>query len=114
MGHSPDSPDHAQNFADSTGGQPRSWLRVLIDVSKRYLSAVVGHNLSQILRKLFGIGKPRRLQGGAAAAAALAARVKAWSRYPNWHPWPRTTPETFPSPFELVRWYNSIGRYQMA
>lgn len=46
-----------------TGGQRRNWLRGLIDVSKRSLIAVVGHNLSQILRKLFGIGKPRRLQG---------------------------------------------------
>lgn len=97
-----------------TGGMRRSWLRGLIDVSKRYLIAVVGHNLSQILRKLFGIGKPRRLQGGAAAAAALAALLKAWSRLPTWHPWPRTTPATSPDPFELARGGISIGRYQMA
>ena len=83
-------------------------------MSKRYLIAVVGHNLSQILRKLFGIGKPRRLQGGAAAAAALAALLGALSRFVNWHPWPRTTPATSPDPFELARENNSIGRYQTA
>jgi len=47
-----------------SGGMRRSWLKGLVDVTKRYLIAVAAHNLGRILRKLFGIGKPRALQGG--------------------------------------------------
>jgi IS5 family transposase len=47
-----------------TGGARRTWLRGLMDVTKRYLITVAGHNLGRVLRKLFGIGKPRALQGG--------------------------------------------------
>jgi hypothetical protein len=36
----------------------------VVDVTKRYLIAVAAHNLGRILRKLFGIGKPKALQGG--------------------------------------------------
>ena len=42
----------------------RTWLRKLVDVTKRYLIAAAAHNLGRILRKLFGVGKPRALQGG--------------------------------------------------
>jgi transposase len=52
-----------------TGGMRRSWLRGRINVSKRYLLAVAAHNLGRIMRKLFGIGKPRVLQAGAELAA---------------------------------------------
>jgi transposase len=54
-----------------TGGMRRSWLRGLANVTKRYLMAAAAHNLGRILRKLFGIGKPRALQD-AADLAALA------------------------------------------
>jgi transposase len=56
-----------------TGGMRRSWLRGLIDVSKRYTIAAAAHNLGRILRSLFGIGKPRALQGqgGTSALAQL-------------------------------------------
>lgn len=46
-----------------SGGMRRSWLRGLANVMKRYLIAVAAHNLGRILRKLFGIGKPKALQG---------------------------------------------------
>jgi hypothetical protein len=42
----------------------RSWLKGVVDVTKRYLIAVAAHNLGRIMRKLFGIGKPKALQGG--------------------------------------------------
>ena len=60
-----------------SGGMRRSWLHGLVDVSKRYLIAVAAHNLGRILRKLFGIGKPRALQGeaGLAALAQLLSRT---------------------------------------
>ena len=52
-----------------TGGMRRSWLKGIAKVAKRYLIAVAAHNLGRILRKLFGIGKPKALQGGGSLAA---------------------------------------------
>jgi IS5 family transposase len=52
-----------------TGGARRSWLRGLIDVGKRYLMAAAAHNLGRIMRRLFGIGKPKHLQGRPGLAA---------------------------------------------
>ena len=49
----------------------RSWLRGVVDVTKRYLLAVAAHNLGRILLKLWGIGKPKRLQGQGATASLL-------------------------------------------
>jgi transposase len=46
-----------------SGGTRRTWLRGVDNVSKRYLIAVAAHNLGRILRMLFGIGKPKVLQG---------------------------------------------------
>ena len=47
-----------------TGGGRRTWLRGLVKVTKRYVVQVAAHNLGVLMRKLFGMGKPRRLQGG--------------------------------------------------
>jgi hypothetical protein len=47
----------------------RSWLRGLAEVTKRYLMAAAAHNLGRIMRRLFGVGKPRTLQGLRALAA---------------------------------------------
>ena len=46
-----------------TGGARRSWLRGIEKVQKRYLVAAMARNLGLIVRKLFGIGTPRGLQG---------------------------------------------------
>jgi transposase len=51
-----------------TGGARRSWLRGLEDVTKRYRLAAAAHNLGRIMRLLFGVGKPRVLQGPNASA----------------------------------------------
>ena len=51
-----------------TGGARRSWLRGLEDVTKRYRLAAAAHNLGRIMRLLFGVGKPRVLQGPNALA----------------------------------------------
>jgi hypothetical protein len=40
----------------------------LVDVTKRYLIATAAHNLGRLLRTLFGVGKPRVLQGSEEAA----------------------------------------------
>jgi transposase len=60
-----------------TGGARRSWLRGLVDVSKRYLMAAAAHNLARLMRLLSGIGKPKRLQGEC-GLAALAQLLIAW------------------------------------
>ena len=54
-----------------TGGSRRSWLRGLVEVTKRYLLATAAHNLGRILRKLCGVGKPRVLQDLAGLAALV-------------------------------------------
>jgi len=54
-----------------TGGGRRTWLRGLVNVTKRYVVQVAAHNLGLLMRKLFGVGKPRTLQG----AAGLLVRV---------------------------------------
>ncbi len=65
-----------------TGGGRRSWLRGLMNVSKRYVIHAAAYNLGVILRKLFGVGTPRSLQGRAAAAcAALLAVLRALCRW---------------------------------
>jgi hypothetical protein len=46
-----------------TGGARRSWLRGLVKVAKRYVIQAAARNLGLILRKLFGIGTARSLQG---------------------------------------------------
>jgi transposase len=46
-----------------TGGARRTWLRGLPDVTKRYAVQVAAHNLGLVMRKVFGVGKPRALQG---------------------------------------------------
>ena len=48
-----------------TGGARRTWLRGLADVNKRYRITAAARNLGVIMRRLFGVGKPRGLQGGA-------------------------------------------------
>jgi transposase len=54
-----------------TGGARRSWLRGLEDVTKRYRLAAAAHNLGRIMRMLFGVGKPRVLQGPNANACLV-------------------------------------------
>ena len=51
-----------------TGGMRRTHLRGHPNILKRLLIHVAGFNLGLLMRSLFGIGKPRRLQDGLAAA----------------------------------------------
>lgn len=46
-----------------TGGARRSWLCGIEKVQKRYLIAAVARNLGLVMRKVFGIGTARGLQG---------------------------------------------------
>lgn len=51
-----------------TGGLRRLWLRGRENVWKRLLVQAAGFNLALVMRKMFGLGKPRRLQGAHSAA----------------------------------------------
>jgi transposase len=55
-----------------TGGGRRTWLRGIENVRKRYAVQVAAHNLGLLMRKLFGMGKPRTLQGGGGSSAWMA------------------------------------------
>jgi transposase len=64
-----------------TGGARRTWLHGLEKVSKRYLIQVAARNLGLMLRKLFGIGTAKSLQGlGGLFWAAYFAIETLWSR----------------------------------
>jgi transposase len=82
-----------------TGGSRRSWLRGLVNVTKRYVIAAAAHNLGRILRRLFGVGKPKVLQGAGGlvglvhlmcacvetaierSLVELARRIEIWRRF---------------------------------
>ena len=53
-----------------SGGMRRTWLRGVVETTKRYLMAAAAHNLGRVLYKLFGVGKPRSLQGIGAVLSA--------------------------------------------
>jgi transposase len=54
-----------------TGGSRRAWLHGIEKVRKRYLMSAVARNLGLVLRKLFGIGTARSLQGEGGLADKL-------------------------------------------
>lgn len=60
------------------GGARRMHVRGLTNVTKRYVLAAAAHNLGRIMRRLFGVGKPKCFQtkgGFAARVGALWALV---------------------------------------
>jgi transposase len=73
-----------------SGGMRRSWVQGVAKLAKRYLIAAAAHNLGRILRKLFGIGKPKALQGaGGLAALVYLLLVGRWplsTTYLHWQP----------------------------
>ena len=54
-----------------TGGGRRTWLRGIEKINKRYQIVAAARNLGLLMLKVFGIGKPRSLQGGLGALQAL-------------------------------------------
>lgn len=59
-----------------TGNMRRTHLRFHYNIAKRMLIRVAGFNLGLLMRKRFGVGTPRGLQGRlAAATAALVALI---------------------------------------
>ena len=71
----------------NTGGARRTWLRGLRKINKRYLIQAAARNLGLILRKVFGITKPRGLQDvcGLVHLYHLRFRALYWLRSaPKW------------------------------
>ena len=67
-----------------TGGARRTWLHGLEKTGKRYLATVMAHNLGLVMRKLFGIGKPKEWAAARAAlAAVLGALLAVFQSLPN-------------------------------
>ena len=60
------------------GGMRRTWVKGVAKLAKRYLIAVAGHNLGRILYKLFGVGKPKALQGDVGLAALVYLVIVEW------------------------------------
>ena len=59
-----------------TGGARRTLLRGKLKINKRYLIHVAARNLGLMMRDLFGIGKPRVLQGGMEEEAGLLSTCR--------------------------------------
>jgi transposase len=55
-----------------TGGGRRSWLRGLVNVTKTHVLRCAAFNLGLLLRKVFGLGKPR------SGAAPLSLLLRLW------------------------------------
>jgi hypothetical protein len=91
-----------------TGGARRSWLRGLVEVSKRYLLHVAGHNLGVIMRRLFRRGTPRGLQG--ASPAVVTWLGTCWTLAVAWETrWARSRTEN-----DADRGYAAHGYWRIA
>ena len=64
------------------GGARRTTLRGLANLNKRYKIAAASYNLSQLLRKLFGVGTPKQWAAGAQAlfCGLWTCLLTGWSR----------------------------------
>ena len=88
-----------------SGGARRSWLRGLAEVSKRYLMQVAGHNLGLLMRKLFGVGTPRGLQGACAALFGPIWGLVIWiGRGRRGGSYLVVFPRAVPSPQAIAQW----------
>jgi hypothetical protein len=65
-----------------TGGGRRSWLRGLVNVSKAYVLKCAAFNLGLLLRKVWGLSKPRTVPG--LWFALLLHLARWWDRIRAW------------------------------
>jgi transposase len=70
-----------------TGGMRRVHLKGRNNILKRLLVHAGGFNLALIMRKLVGVGKPRRLQGLSLQLLMLLARLFSWLRVASRRSW---------------------------
>lgn len=100
----------------NSGGMRRTHLRHHENISKRLLIHMSAFNLGILMRELFGVGKPRRLQGRkdllealltafarfATILCVVAARLRGWRDVPK-------RSEEFPANFSFVLAQHSAG-----
>jgi transposase len=91
-----------------TGGGRRSWLRGLLEVSKRYLMQVAGHNLGIIMRAVFGRGTPRSLQGAGCALGTWFGVCRSLVAVPVDNQ-VRSNPSSFKTGWDHPREYHNIS-----
>ena len=65
-----------------TGGGRRSWLRGLVNVGKAYVLKCAAYNLGVLLRKIWGLSKPRTAEG--LLFVLLMHLVCGWGRIRVW------------------------------
>ena len=65
-----------------TGGGRRSWLRGVVNVSKAYVLKCAAFNLGLLLRKIWGLSKPRTVAGALSAFLFWLSGYWSWIR--NW------------------------------
>jgi transposase len=81
-----------------TGGGRRSWLRGQTNVSKAHTLKCAAYNLGLLLRKVWGMSKPRSAAAGAAGlflmlwavwstTTVIVAGTTNWQFRWLWHPW---------------------------
>jgi len=58
-----------------TGGGRRMWLRGLVNASKSHLMRCCAHNLALLMRKCFGMGKPRSWGNPSRLAPVLGCAI---------------------------------------
>ena len=75
----------ARTFAQvcETGGGRRTWLRGLGNVTQAHVLKCAAYNLGLLLRKVFGLGKPRRSGALVAALLCLWRALQLWLRSPE-------------------------------
>ena len=86
-----------------TGGMRRTHLRGHENIHKRLLVHVMGYNLSLVLRKLFGFGTPRSLQGALSSlSGTLVALQRALERL--------SESDSGSWQLEIVSWFQMVTR----
>lgn len=96
-----------------TGGMRRVHLRGRKNILKRLLVHGAGFNLSLILRKIMGVGKPRRLQGLALQLFTLFVRLLLWFGLPSRASGPVSGNFASQSPLDRAVTATGSGRFQV-
>jgi transposase len=90
-----------------TGGGRRSWLRGTVNVTKAHLLRCAAHNLALLLRKTFGLAKPR------SGKALFSLIFRLWSRIAALVArLVRRSPTTFSGPSQAKPSYASVTPLQ--
>ncbi len=87
--------------AYDTGGMRRTHLRGRENICKRVLIQIGAFNLGLVMRKQFGAGTPRGVQGSGREVYRLLAQVSFWLHFIAWLS--RVTPTAVVTPYRYLR-----------